>query len=307
MIKAVKSNSYTYPIYFYDQSEDTPRQSGSSTSEDTFYFSKESQIMSNALSGLDIESSSTRSIYLKDLESILESKQEALSKELEQVMRENRIDDVSYITLSVNDNNTIQVEDDQPQKQQIEKILGQNPQISQELREIIGLSVLVNSDTKHNAFAKQYAINPYTAAAQYNDTIKKAVESSNSVTFTLSQQENPTKTNSQSTQLDLLNTNQNESDDTIEQTVSNNSTSENKKLPFIDIETMQKRREEFMKSIMMGVAQQSTTEATTQSDYKTSKKQNGVSSLIEKYRQNTNDQFVDLSTTTSRRFQSAWI
>jgi hypothetical protein len=107
------------------------------------------------------------SIHLEDLQAHLAEISAGLEGALGSKFRAAGIDTSQAVDLKVDAAGQVRVANDHPDKEKIEALFADEPELANEFRRVLGLQELVTASEKHLEFAAAYAENPEAAVAQF--------------------------------------------------------------------------------------------------------------------------------------------
>ncbi len=134
---------------------------------DTVSLSTPGKMISKLLTDMGGDPNSS-SISLEEMESNLESKRAQLEDNITALFLQNGISTTPPVELTSDGEGKIRVKGDHPQKDKIEKLFEENPDLANDFRGVSAQTDFVEAGKEHVEFAKEYAKNPYAAVAKYN-------------------------------------------------------------------------------------------------------------------------------------------
>jgi hypothetical protein len=117
------------------------------------------------------------SIHLEDLQTWFQENSAALGSEINSLLAAQGVDTSQPIDLTMDSEGKIRVANDHPDKEKIEKILAENPEIRNKFAQVSAVGHLLEAVEEHMEFAEEYARNPEAALEKYAhlfSTVKKA-------------------------------------------------------------------------------------------------------------------------------------
>jgi len=166
MIESVQGGYQAQAVGSYARTSDTGATQSVSTG-DSVSLSDSGKLMAMFFSGLGVDYSPGSSVSLADLEAGLERKQERLESDIATKFLENGISLSPEVELTTDGAGRVRVQGDHPQKQRIEALFEDNPELANDFRAVSGLSSLVEAGKEYVDFAAMYEKDPYGAVAKY--------------------------------------------------------------------------------------------------------------------------------------------
>ncbi|NDV27801.1 hypothetical protein [Desulfovibrio sp. JC010] len=118
-------------------------------------------------SDMNIPYTPGQSISLDDLKTGLETSTKKFQDDVNVLFLQNDISTDPPVELTTDSSGNVRVKGDHPQKEKIEQLFQDNPDLANDFRGISGLSSLVEAGKEYLEFAKAYEKNPYEAVAKY--------------------------------------------------------------------------------------------------------------------------------------------
>ncbi len=134
--------------------------------KDQLDISPAGQLASGLFAGID--PGSDNAISTLDLTQARARMQSEFQTEFNQLANEQGIDRSQTFTLTSDAMGKVRVVGDHPDKEQIEAIFEENPQLANQFRGISALSSLLQASEEALSFQEAYAKDPYAAVAQYS-------------------------------------------------------------------------------------------------------------------------------------------
>ncbi|WP_029896042.1 hypothetical protein [Desulfohalovibrio reitneri] len=134
---------------------------------DTVSLSRESLSMTSFFQGLGVEHTPGKSVTLKDLRAGLERTEEAFRGDVGALFIENGIRAKPPVELTTARDGSVVVKGDHPQKEKIEQLFEDNPDLSNDFRKVACLTSMIEAGQEHMEFARAYRQDPYAAVAEY--------------------------------------------------------------------------------------------------------------------------------------------
>ncbi|MBU1003427.1 MAG: hypothetical protein KKE73_13015 [Proteobacteria bacterium] len=140
-----------------------PAQSGDSAN-----FSDAGRLMSSFFADLGVDYTPGKAITLDDFEAGLKRSRDKLQSDVGALFIENGISTTPPVELTSDGEGHIRVKGDHPQKDQIEQLFAERPDLANDFRKVSGLDSMVEAGKEYLDFAAAYAKDPYAAVAQYS-------------------------------------------------------------------------------------------------------------------------------------------
>lgn len=167
MIDSIYSNSCVQnPVSFTKQDTTSQQTESVQKSGDSISLSESGRLLSKVTGG-----GTTLSITLEDLEAELEQVLAEMQGKTTALFLENDISLDPPVELTTDSNGAVRVVGDHPDKEKIEQLFEDNPELANEMRRAGGLSSLIEAGKEHLAFASEYREDPYAAVAKYGDLL----------------------------------------------------------------------------------------------------------------------------------------
>jgi len=119
-------------------------------------------------SELNIPHTPGKSISLDDLKTGLETSTKKFQDKVDILFLENDISTDPPVELTTDSSGNVRVQGDHPQKEKIEQLFQDNPDLANDFRGVSSLNSLVEAGEEYLEFAKAYEKNPYEAVAKYS-------------------------------------------------------------------------------------------------------------------------------------------
>ncbi|WP_421903245.1 hypothetical protein [Maridesulfovibrio sp.] len=119
-------------------------------------------------SDMNIPYTPGQSISLDDLKTGLETSTKKFQDDVNVLFLQNDISTDPPVELTTDHSGNVRVKGDHPQKEKIEQLFQDNPDLANDFRGISGLNSLVEAGEEYLGFAKAYEKNPYEAVAKYS-------------------------------------------------------------------------------------------------------------------------------------------
>lgn len=148
-----------------EQIQQEKQQSGDKVS-----ISDSANIMSKVdsfFSQLNIPYTPEKAITLDDMKTGLEKSSREFQDKVNIMFLENGIKTDPPVELTYDKGGNVVVKGNHPQKEKIEKLFEENPELANDFRGVSALSGMVEAAEEHIEFAKAYEKNPYEAVARY--------------------------------------------------------------------------------------------------------------------------------------------
>ncbi len=168
MIEGVLSGYSVQGTEYVGQSTTGATSNQSSNSTYSVDISDTCRAVSNFFTQLGVDYSPGTAISLDDLKEALRQSEQAARDETDALLRENGISLTPPVELTTGQDGTVKVKGDHPQKEEIEQLMADNPEVSNNFRKASALSALVEAGEEHLEFSKAYAQDPYAAVAEYS-------------------------------------------------------------------------------------------------------------------------------------------
>jgi len=166
MIQSVQS-SYTAQSIQSPQRVNAEKNDGmDQSSGDTVSLSPEGMVAS-FFNQLGVEYTPGKAITLDDLEAGLERKSAELRDKVSSLFLENGISTEPPVELTSDSEGNVRVKGDHLDKDKIEQLFADNPDLANDFRGVSGLSSLVQGGKEYVEFAKAYDVDPQAAVAKY--------------------------------------------------------------------------------------------------------------------------------------------
>lgn len=168
MINPVQQDAYTNAVRPTEtkaiEAVDQPRarQTG-----DTALFSSEAAMISSMFADLGVDYSPGRGVTLDQLEAGLGRTQNEFEDRATVLFLENGITLEPPVELTTDSLGAVRVKGDHPDKERIEQLFADNPDLANDFRKVGGLTGLVEAGNEYLEFSKAYAKDPYAAVARY--------------------------------------------------------------------------------------------------------------------------------------------
>ncbi|NDV22970.1 hypothetical protein [Desulfovibrio sp. JC022] len=118
-------------------------------------------------SDMNIPYTPGQSISLDDLKTGLETSTKKFQDKVDILFLENNISTDPPVELTTDSSGNVRVQGDHPQKEKIEQLFQDTPDLANDFRGISSLNSLVEAGEEYLEFAKAYEKNPYEAVAKY--------------------------------------------------------------------------------------------------------------------------------------------
>lgn len=148
-----------------NQSEQTNTQQREQTG-DTVSFSKEAKVAS-FLSGHGIDSLPDKTITLDDIKNELSRSSAQLTDNVNQLFLSNDISLDPPVELTTDGEGNVRVKGDHPDKEKIEQLFADNPELSNDFRGVSAMSSFSKAAEEYLEFAKEYDKDPYAAVTKF--------------------------------------------------------------------------------------------------------------------------------------------
>ncbi|OEU67141.1 MAG: hypothetical protein BA863_14380 [Desulfovibrio sp. S3730MH75] len=182
--QSIEANDYTYKL------KDTQQQRDQST--DSVNFSDSSKMISSFFSGLGVEYTPGQSVTMGDLEGGLKNSTKEFRDRTDSLFLENGIRLNPPIELTSDFEGKIRVKEDHPQKEKIEQLFEENPDLRNKFAGISALNSLVEAGKEYIEFSKEYAKNPQAAVAKYGHMLDSLKNDEFSMIFSAEEESNTT-------------------------------------------------------------------------------------------------------------------
>jgi hypothetical protein len=106
-------------------------------------------------------------IHLEDLQAWFRENSAALGSEINSLLFAHGVDTSQPIDLTTDYNGQIRVANDHSDKEKIEKILAENPEIRNKYAKVSSMGSFIKAAEQHVEFAKEYARNPQAVVEKY--------------------------------------------------------------------------------------------------------------------------------------------
>lgn len=140
---------------------------GSAAIEDPVEISEQGRLASRLNNLFGVSPRADGSIHLEDLQAHLAEISAQLEGTLGSKFRAAGIDTSRAVDLKVGAEGLVRVANDHPDKEKIEALFADDPELANVFRQVLGLQELVTASEKHLAFAAAYAEDPEAAVAQF--------------------------------------------------------------------------------------------------------------------------------------------
>ncbi|MBE0533796.1 MAG: hypothetical protein IH626_23475 [Rhodospirillales bacterium] len=140
---------------------------GSEAIEDPVEISEQGRLANRLNDLFGVSPRADGSIHLEDLQAHLAEISAGLEGVLGSKFRAAGIDTSRAVNLKVDAAGRVRVANDHPDKEKIEALFADDPELANEFRRVLGLQELVTASEKHLEFAAAYAENPEAAVAQF--------------------------------------------------------------------------------------------------------------------------------------------
>ncbi|MFW5499903.1 MULTISPECIES: hypothetical protein [unclassified Maridesulfovibrio] len=119
-------------------------------------------------SDMNIPYTPGQSISLDDLKTGLETSTEKFQDDVNVLFLQNDISTDPPVELTTDSSGNVRVMGDHPQKDEIEQLFQDNPDLANDFRGVSSLNSLVEAGEEYLEFAKAYEKKPYEAVAKYS-------------------------------------------------------------------------------------------------------------------------------------------
>ena len=167
MINSIQPGSQAYQVESSTRSREQAAPVNPSSSGDRVELSDASQLMSSFFEGMGVQCTSGNCVTSGDLKAALEQGSETFGSRVSELFLENGISLDPPVELTTDGSGYVRVKGDHPQKEEIEQLFADNPDLANEFRGISALSSLVEAAAEYEEFAKLYEQDPYAAMARY--------------------------------------------------------------------------------------------------------------------------------------------
>lgn len=168
MIQSVQSGYAAQSIQQTQKREEETSVQSPQSSGDQVTLSPEAMIAS-FFTGMGVDyTPGQKSISLEDLEAGLKKKTTEFQDRVNTLFLENGISTDPPVELTSDSEGNIRVKGDHPDKEKIEQLFEDNPELANDFRGISGLSSLVKAGKEYVEFAKEYEKDPQAAVAKYS-------------------------------------------------------------------------------------------------------------------------------------------
>lgn len=165
MINSVGSSGYIQnAVSFTKQNPSTQQTEAIQQTGDSITLSDSACLLSSLCTQLG---GTSTSISLDDLEANLEQTLAKVKQETTALFLENGISLDPPVELTTDSEGSVRVVGDHPDKEKIEQLFEDNPELANDIRKADGLSSLIEAGKEHLAFSKEYENNAYAAVAKY--------------------------------------------------------------------------------------------------------------------------------------------
>ena len=139
----------------------------SSAQGDSVSLSDAGKLLSSFFSGFGIDNPDGGTITVDEAEAALERKRDKLEDDVNALFLENGVSLSPEIKLTTDGAGQVRVQGDHPQKDEIEALFEDNPELANDFRAVSGLASHVEAAREHMDFAALYRQDPETAVARY--------------------------------------------------------------------------------------------------------------------------------------------
>lgn len=167
MINSV-SSAYSTQAVSSVQKEPTPAQTQQrEQSGDKVTLSPESMVAS-FFTGMGIDYTPGKSVSLDDFKGGLQRSTAKLTDDVNTLFLENGVSLSPPVELTTDGEGAVRVKGDHPDKEKIEQLFEDNPDLANDFRGVSALSSFVKAAEEHLEFAREYEKDPYAAVAKYS-------------------------------------------------------------------------------------------------------------------------------------------
>ena len=166
MIESVQGGYQAQAVRNYSRTSN-PEAARPSAQGDKVSLSDAGRLLSSFFSGFGIDKPGGGAITLAEAEAALERKRDKLEGDVSSLFLENGVPLTPEVELTVDGAGKVCVRGDHPQKDRIEALFEDNPELANDFRAVSGLSSLVDAAKEHEGFAALYRQDPEAAVAKY--------------------------------------------------------------------------------------------------------------------------------------------
>lgn len=123
--------------------------------------------MCNAETLLGVSPREDGCIHLEDLQAWYRENSAALGSKITGLLANSGVDTSQPIDLTLDYQGQIRVANDHPDKEKIEKILAENPEVRNKFAQLTAMGNLIEGAEEYQKFAEEYARNPQAAVEKY--------------------------------------------------------------------------------------------------------------------------------------------
>lgn len=167
MINAIQPGSQAYQVESPTRCREQAYPVNPSSSGDRVELSDASQLMALFFQGMGVDYTPGKCVSLSDIRTGLERRTEAFESRASELFLENSISLDPPAELTTDGSGNVRVKGDHPQKEEIEQLFADNPDLANEFRGLSAQSSLVEAAAEYEEFAKLYEQDPYAAVARY--------------------------------------------------------------------------------------------------------------------------------------------
>ncbi|WP_147819233.1 hypothetical protein [Salidesulfovibrio onnuriiensis] len=169
MINPIQSAYQTQTVDPVQRSRElAPKETAPASTGDRVDLSDMGKLVSRFFAKLGVDYTPGKAVTLVDLENGLERKQAELKDNVTALFLENGISTTPPVELTSDEEGHIRVKGDHPDKEKIEKLFEDNPDLGNDFRAVSALSSLVKAARESVEFSKEYEKNPAAAVAKYS-------------------------------------------------------------------------------------------------------------------------------------------
>ncbi|BBD09449.1 hypothetical protein [Desulfovibrio ferrophilus] len=150
---------------------------------DSVNLSDSAHLISSFFADLGVEYTPGEGVSLDALEAGLNKSQDKLKSDIGALFIQYGISTTPPVELTSDGEGKIRVKGDHPQKDQIEQLFANRPELANDFRKVSGLSSLVEAGKEYLEFAEAYAKDAYAAVAQYSHLFNNMESESFSMIF----------------------------------------------------------------------------------------------------------------------------
>jgi hypothetical protein len=166
MIESVQGGYQTQAVQYYSRTSN-PETVRPSAQGDKVSLSDAGRLLSSFFSGFGIDKPGGGAITVAEAEAALGRKRDELENDVRSLFLENGVPLSPEVELTCDGAGQVRVRGDHPQKDEIETLFEDNPELANDFRAVSGLSSHVDAAREHQGFAALYRQDPEAAVARY--------------------------------------------------------------------------------------------------------------------------------------------